>query len=935
MNRLAIEAIKKAAPELRILIRKAAEAENENWLRANLPKTHSLPSPAVLAGQIVALRDGVLALLKLQAQRYIEYVREHPPALRPVAKDALSDLPPETAVTYHAWLEDVTLRREWWNQEERRFKVDTQELGALLREHLQEAIGTGGEAALRVAGSLPPGFASLGQKEAAGLLRQMSAFEHSIDVGARALYRALVDRAAGGAIQGAILRDGAGRPLAVATFRSVGKDLTVRYLGALDAAVPGSGVQMVRELAGLAASKGQGLALWASDGSEAVFGGLGFAREAGGRFALSAQSALELAQAPPGSSAAWTRAGWLEGPETFLSAGEAAEAQRVRKAGAGIPEELGGLEFGVGEVVLRDAAGRLLAVAKYELPKKGGDLVLVSLWVSPKAPPATGRQIVRELAAAAARHGRGMVARQPAGNVVGLYERLGMAKPGETYAFTPKEAAAFASGLTQSATFAGQLSWELAVAGASEYLEKDVIPGVIDDVTATTHQQLIDTLIQGLDRGEGTNDLIARIRALDDSTFGLARAERIARTEVITANRAGGYQIGREAGCTEHRWVSRLARNTRDWHREAHGQVKPYHEPFVVNNRTGQPEKLLFPGDRSLGAGPENVIQCVCSEDRLKPGVSNDAAYEEHGTAGTLTAPGPVVAAMPEEVGKRGRTRLQDLCDFVLKSKGWVPGPNAYWQRVSPEQETAPQVTRIPEPPQEWREMVIEWGDPAYPQAKLIVDAGVPEDVRDAVETGWRKAMQRQPRDVTVRLVEGLHDSAPDVREEDLVKIPAEYRSREDDIRVFAGTYDWMSENVEYQRYTPGPHHIMGRVPPPPNMSLIYEDLWEGTLVHEMGHDACDELLGDNMHITLNRMVTEAAGGREGLSNALQKIRENISCYGVHSGAECYAECYALRHSDAWKAGKVPGRIKRFVEAVLAGKLTAVELNDLTTKLGN
>ncbi|MBN1321237.1 MAG: hypothetical protein JXA87_10405, partial [Thermoleophilia bacterium] len=372
---------------------------------------------------------------------------------------------------------------------------------------------------------------------------------------------------------------------------------------------------------------------------------------------------------------AWTRAGWLEGPEVFISVSTTEATEPVRKVGAGIPEELGDLKFGSGEVAIRDAAGVLLAVARYELPEEVGDLVLVSLWVSPKAPPPTGRRLVRALAAAAARHGRGLVA-IPVADVVGLYERLGMAKPGKTYSFTPKETAAFASGLTQSATFTAELSWELAVAGASEYLERDVIPGVVEDITAATHRQLIDTLIQGLDRGEGTNDLIARIRALDDTTFGLARAERIARTEVITANRAGAHQIALDAGATSKQWVSRLMPNTRAWHRDAHGQVVPIRDPFVVSNRKGEPEELMFPGDRSRGAGPDNVIQCVCASLQSKPGVSDDAAYDEHGLASPHPAPGPVVAVMPEPV-RKGRSSLEDLRAFVRKDKGGQVGGRA------------------------------------------------------------------------------------------------------------------------------------------------------------------------------------------------------------------------------------------------------------------
>jgi hypothetical protein len=620
-----------------------------DWIADNLPRGHNLPSPVVLGAQVATLQGAVLELLQGQRERYVAYVRDHPPTLEPIATGVLLDLPPETALTYHGWLAGVIQASDEGNR---------REWADLLRGHLREAIGTGGVAGLKALGLGMPGFGTLTQKAAGGLLRRIGGFAVSRDAGARALYRAVEDRARTTGIRGAVLRDGAGRPVAAATYRTIGRDLTVRYLGALDSRVPGSGVQMVRELAAIAATRAQGIVLWASVEAEAIFGALGFRKEPDGRFALSAASALALAQTPPGSLAAWTRAGWLEGPETILTQGTAEDL--VTKAIA----PLGSLAFGRGVAVLRDTKGALLATARYEFPQAGGDLVLLDLWIAPKAPPTIGRQMVQKLAAAAAQHGRGIRAAATTGNVVSLLERLGMAKPAGEYGLTATEAAAMASGLTQRATFLGQLSWELAVAGASDYLENLVIPGVVDQVSATTHQQLIDALVEGLGKGESVDGLIARIRNLDETTFGLARAERIARTEVLTANRSGAYHMGLDAGCTEKEWRSRLARNTRDWHRAAHGQRKPYREPFVVVNRKGVAEKLMFPGDRSLGAGPDNTIQCACFCRKLRPRVSDDAAYDEHGLAGAGFV-GSAIAAMPETVGKRAADRLAALRHHV------------------------------------------------------------------------------------------------------------------------------------------------------------------------------------------------------------------------------------------------------------------------------
>ncbi|MBN1321771.1 MAG: hypothetical protein JXA87_13135, partial [Thermoleophilia bacterium] len=301
MNPSACELVRKAAPELRILVRKAAELETEAWLDANLPEGVGLPPAAVMAAQVVGLREAVFGVLQRQRRRYVKYLSEHPPALLPVDASALRDLPWQAALTYHSWLEGVALRQEWAYDPDRGTELDRRELEDVLRRHLREAVGCGGVAGLRSAGGLPPGLAPLGHRAAGALRRRLAAWAGSRDAGARALHRAVSDRAANAAVRGVVLRDGAGRPVAAATYTVIARgELTVRYLGALEAAAAGSGLQMVRELAGLAALEGRGLVLWSAVESEAVFTGLGFSPEPGGRFALSAASARKLAQTPPG-----------------------------------------------------------------------------------------------------------------------------------------------------------------------------------------------------------------------------------------------------------------------------------------------------------------------------------------------------------------------------------------------------------------------------------------------------------------------------------------------------------------------------------------------------------------------------------------------------------------------------------------------------------
>lgn len=110
--------------------------------------------------------------------------------------------------------------------------------------------------------------------------------------------------------------------------------------------------------------------------------------------------------------------------------------------------------------------------------------------------------------------------------------------------------------------------------------------------------------------------------ALKESyAFSDARAERIARTEVISASRAGQYNGDIQSGLViGKKWRSALQERTRPGHREADGQVVRIDEPFLVANSKGQLEPLLFPGDTSLGAGPDNTVQCRCWYYRIFEG---------------------------------------------------------------------------------------------------------------------------------------------------------------------------------------------------------------------------------------------------------------------------------------------------------------------------
>lgn len=100
--------------------------------------------------------------------------------------------------------------------------------------------------------------------------------------------------------------------------------------------------------------------------------------------------------------------------------------------------------------------------------------------------------------------------------------------------------------------------------------------------------------------------------ALTETQFSAERTkfiEGVIITDGIEANindaAAGRARPGTE---TRKRWASILDEVTRPHHVAADGQTKIIDEPFVVNG-----ELLMHPGDTSMGASANNVINCRCS----------------------------------------------------------------------------------------------------------------------------------------------------------------------------------------------------------------------------------------------------------------------------------------------------------------------------------
>jgi len=127
---------------------------------------------------------------------------------------------------------------------------------------------------------------------------------------------------------------------------------------------------------------------------------------------------------------------------------------------------------------------------------------------------------------------------------------------------------------------------------------------------AQTVQDQVATIVSDMVRAGKGPDAIARELRKQAPTLARARAAAIARTETHNAAMAAieASMKSKSIEIASKTWHAVGDAKTRPTHRAAHGQSVPFNEPFSVGGA-----QLMRPGDSSLGAGPEEIVNCRCS----------------------------------------------------------------------------------------------------------------------------------------------------------------------------------------------------------------------------------------------------------------------------------------------------------------------------------
>jgi len=149
--------------------------------------------------------------------------------------------------------------------------------------------------------------------------------------------------------------------------------------------------------------------------------------------------------------------------------------------------------------------------------------------------------------------------------------------------------------------------WKLPGKDALKFL--DTRANLLANAPDEIHVEVMQAIQDGLEEGESKKELMARISTAFDGIKD-TRASTIANTETAAAFNFARDKAMREAGGTHKKWLlshSPLIKEHRITHVENDGQVVPVDEPFNISG-----VKFMYPSDSSLGAGPEDIINCHC-----------------------------------------------------------------------------------------------------------------------------------------------------------------------------------------------------------------------------------------------------------------------------------------------------------------------------------
>ena len=140
---------------------------------------------------------------------------------------------------------------------------------------------------------------------------------------------------------------------------------------------------------------------------------------------------------------------------------------------------------------------------------------------------------------------------------------------------------------------------------------EDYAQNSANEITKTNIAQLLSIIALGLNVVDFKSQLKTTYKArvpMIAQTSIQAAAESTKDVNTNATNAALQNNLGAQAKLITKTWNTILDGRERPWHNEADGQTVKASEPYTVKNQL-----LQHPGDTSLGASLDNIINCRCS----------------------------------------------------------------------------------------------------------------------------------------------------------------------------------------------------------------------------------------------------------------------------------------------------------------------------------
>ena len=167
----------------------------------------------------------------------------------------------------------------------------------------------------------------------------------------------------------------------------------------------------------------------------------------------------------------------------------------------------------------------------------------------------------------------------------------------------PHATEAFESGAERGLAELGGGTWSMDRPEARAWIaNKDF---VLRTLPKTIYKELRAILSASTQQGLTVQEVVTQVQALEPG-YKTWMAQRVARTEVISANNAGSFDSYKANGVEMKEWSTAEDEDVRDSHIEVHGDVVPLNEPFLVGS-----SEMMHPGDPN--GGPEEIINCRCA----------------------------------------------------------------------------------------------------------------------------------------------------------------------------------------------------------------------------------------------------------------------------------------------------------------------------------